>query len=83
MPGKTSEETNAMFESEPRIEGTAPPKVRISGDVALVLSQWSSSGARSISALWSGRRDSNPRPQPWQGYSEQFGDLRLLHEKCL
>lgn len=31
----------AMFEADPRIEGTGPPKVWISGDVALVLSAWS------------------------------------------
>jgi uncharacterized protein (TIGR02246 family) len=30
-----------MFESKPRIEGTAPPKVWISGDLALVISTWS------------------------------------------
>lgn len=34
----------AMFESEPRNEGTAPPKVWVAGDVALVLSQWSLEG---------------------------------------
>ena len=34
----------AMFESDSRVEGTAPPKVWISGDVALVLSRWSLEG---------------------------------------
>ena len=34
-----------MFESKPRIEGTAPPKVWIAGDVALVFSKWAMEGS--------------------------------------
>ena len=26
--------------------------------------------------MWSGRRDSNPRPSPWQGMSTYFAELR-------
>ena len=33
------------FESNPRIVGTAPPKVWIAGDLALVLSKWSMEGS--------------------------------------
>lgn len=33
-----------MLQSSPRIEGGGPPKVWISGDVALVLSRWSMEG---------------------------------------
>src|ERR1039457_1354298 len=30
---------------------------------------------------WSGRRDSNPRPRPWQGRTVPYGTLTNHHER--
>ena len=47
------------FESNPRIVGTAPPKVWIAGDLALVLSKWSMEGS-APTANYSARRGRPP-----------------------
>ncbi len=48
-----------MFEAKPRIDGTAPPKVWIAGDLALVLSKWSMEGS-APTANYSARRGRPP-----------------------
>ena len=44
----------------------AAPRIRTGGKgfAVLCLTTWL---CRPICSFWSGRRDSNPRPQPWQG----------------